>query len=289
MIRKEKSFIVSSNPDNGSKNLTNDGSRFEVQLEDPLHVPKGAVNVQISVEEAIIWWTSPNVIKNVNSEFYLDDNGTPRNISLPTGLYDLNGLNAAINREIINAGGVDGLVSISADTSTQKVVLTVSSAQQTIDFTQSDTFRDILGFNSQILANAAVSPKAWLADNVAGFNVVNYFLIHSDITSTGLRYNNKYSQILKQVNIDVAPGSQIISAENNPPRTDGDHLRGASRSTIRMWLTDDVDRLVNTGGEYWSCRIVISYDIQGEMTRMEKLLLKLIDLQEEQLNTFKRL
>ncbi len=286
MIQKEISFIVSSDPLNGAINLTNDGSRFKVQFEDPLIIPREATNLSVSVEEAIIWWTSPNVISGVNSEFYLDDNGTTRNVSLPTGLYDLTGLNAALNREIVDAGGISGLVTLTADTSTQKIVLTVAAAQQTIDFTQSDTFRDILGFNSQSLTNGATSPKAWLADNVAKFNVINYYLIHSDIISSGLRYNNKYSQILKQVNIDVAPGSQIVSTDFNPPRIDEDNLIGSSRTRLAFWLTNDKNELVNTGGEYWSSRIVIRYQIEGEMSRTEKLLLRLVELQEGLTNFF---
>ena len=128
-----------------------------------------------------------------------------------------------------------------------------------VDFTQADTPRNILGFDSAVYGPYAGAPLNVLAPNVAQFNQVNYFLIHSDLTNKGIRFNNNYNQTISQVLIDVAPGSQIVSKPFNPAKINVPELAGAKRTNIRMWLTDDENRAVNTNGEYWTCRIVLHY------------------------------
>jgi hypothetical protein len=98
-----------------------------------------------------------------------------------------------------------------------------------------------------------------LAPNVAQFNQVNSFLIHSDLVKNGVQLNQGYSQILGRVLIDKAPGSQLLSTPFSPPRIAADDLAGQQKSRIRLWLTDDQDRLVDTNSEKWTCRILITY------------------------------
>ena len=119
--------------------------------------------------------------------------------------------------------------------------------------------REILGFNSAVYGPYINAPVNILADTTAAFNTVNYFLIHSDIVSKGVRFNNTYNQTIAQVLINVAPGSQIVSTPFNPARSDASDLAGSRRSNLRFWLTDDQDRPVNTNNENWSARIVIHY------------------------------
>lgn len=261
-VNKEINFIVTSDPNNGAINVTSDGARFDVLLETPFHIPVNASNVTLEVQAATIWWTTPNIITGVNDRFYLDDNGTPRNITLGQGLYDRVNLGAAINTQLVNSGGADGLITISEDTATNKIILTANAVAQTIDFTQADTFRDILGFNSQTLGPNVASPFNWIGTNTARFNVVNYYLVGSSLVgSRGLRFNNIYRGIIAQVLIDERPGSQITFAPYNPAKTNVNHLRGTRISKITMSLMSDTGSLVNTGGEYWSVRLVIRFSI----------------------------
>jgi hypothetical protein len=109
------------------------------------------------------------------------------------------------------------------------------------------------------------------AQNIASFNQVNYFLIHSDLTNRGIRFNNTYNQTIGQVLIDVPPGSQITSTPYNPARISAQELAGAKRSNLRFWLTDDKNRRIDTNGENWSARISIRfsrpYIIGSDQTR----------------------
>jgi hypothetical protein len=266
MVQREINFLATSDPDAGARNVSINGDRFEIQLEDVLQVPSEAINTQILVEEATVWWSIPNITTGDNDKMFItyDDGVNPLlvlNITIPQGLYDLSGLNQSIIREITNLGAPDDpvLFLLSADDATQKVELIFNYTGITIDFTQPGTFREILGFNSQVIGPTAAAPLIIIADNVAAFNQVNYFLIHSDLTTKGIRFNNNYNQTITQVLIDVSPGSQIISRPFNPARIDAEELTGSKRSTLRFWITDDKNREINLNGEYFTCRVVIKY------------------------------
>ena len=264
-IPEEISMIVSSDPINGAANVSPDGSYFEVQLQDGLKIPKDALNVNVSVEEATIWWSVPNIITGQNDKVYItgpDTNDVIQNyvLTIPQGLYDLAGINEAIARELEADGAKidpEPLITLSPDEATQKVQLRFNYATVSIDFTQNNTPREILGFDAQVYTPVPDNPL--LAPNVAAFNQVNYFLIHSDLTNKGIRFNNNYNQTIGQVLIDVAPGSQIVSKPFNPARINAPELAGATRTNLRFWLTDDEDRRINTNNEYWTARIVIHY------------------------------
>lgn len=274
-VKEEISIIVSSDENTGAINKSLDGSRFEIQLDgDGLNIPNDAINVTVEVEEATIWWSIPNIITGQNDRFYVygdSDDAVPvpqlYSLTIPQGLYDLSALNLAILSELEAAGArtIDGtganlpLISMSADSSTQKVRLRFNYPNVYVDFSQPNTMREILGFNSAVYGPYAGAPVNVLADNTAQFNQVNYFLIHSDIVSKGVRFNNTFNQTIAQVLINVAPGSQIVSTPFNPARSEANDLAGNRRTNIRFWLTDDQDRSVNTNNENWSARIVIHY------------------------------
>jgi len=266
-IPEEISMLVSSDPNAGASNVSSDGSYFEVQLQDGLKIPKDAMNINISVEEATVWWVVPNIITGQNDKMYItapDTSDVVQNyvITIPQGLYDLSGLNQAVLRELENAGSKvdpDTVITMTPDEATQKVEIRFNYSTVSIDFTQSDTFREILGFDSAVYGPYPAAPVNVLAPNVAQFNQVNYFLLHSDLTNKGIRFNNNYNQTISQILIDVPPGSQIVSKPFNPAKVSAQELAGTNRTNLRFWLTDDENRRVNTNSEYFTARIVIHY------------------------------
>ena len=276
MVSEEISMIVSSDPQAGAINVSPDGSQFEIQLDDSgVSIPKDALNVNVAVEEATVWWTVPNIITGVNDKFYVfgDDDTLPVPVpqlfvvQIPQGLYDLPGLNSAIETglEALGARTFDAtnsplpLISLSPDTATQKVLLRFNYTNVYVDFQPNDTPREILGFDALQYGAYPAAPINILAPNVAAFNQINYFLIHSDLVNKGIRFNNSYNQTISQVLIDVAPGSQIVSTPFNPAKSNAQELAGSNRTNLRFWLTDDKQRPVDTNGEYYSARIVIHY------------------------------
>jgi hypothetical protein len=270
MTTQEISMIVSSDPSQGASNVSQDGSSFQINLDaDGLQIPKEANNCQVRVDQASVWWSIPNIITGQNDKLYITapnvlDQSTNYVITISQGLYDLPMLNLTIQRELQNQQAKISpkpVISLVADDATQKVGILRNYTDISIDFTQLDTFRQILGFNSQTISANATAPLTTIADNTASFNTLNYFLIGSDIVSKGIRFNSEYNQTIAQVLVDVAPGSQIVYQPFNPARCDASNLIGSKRTSLRFFLTDDKNRRVNTAGEYWSARIVISYTV----------------------------
>ena len=264
VVPEEISMLVTSDPSAGAKNISSDGSYFEISLEEPLKVPKDALNVNISVPEATIWWNIPNIKTGVNDKLYITAPNTVGTVVsmvvvIPQGLYDLSLLNDTITRELELAGAASSLISLTSDDATQKVGIIFKNANVSIDFNHNDTFRDILGYNATTYGPYTTVPYEKPAPNVAGFNQIESFLIHSDLTSRGILVNNRYTQTLTQVLIDKPPGHQLVSTPYNPPKLASQELSGAIRQSLRFWLTDFNNRPVNTNGEYWTCRVVISY------------------------------
>ena len=269
LANEEISMLVSSDPANGARNISSDGSSFELQLDIPLSVPRDAVNVKVAVEAATIWWTIPNITVGVNDKFYVtgDDNQVvpvQQNfvITIPQGLYDRSGLNNALLSGLEAAGArvsPTPIVQLLEDSSTQKVQIRLNYTNTSVDFTQVDTCRDILGFNSQVVGPSVSAPLNILADNIAAFNQINSFLIHSDLVGQGIRFNNRYNQTIAQVLIDVLPGKQIVFQPFNPAKSHLQDLAGSSRKNIRFNLTDDQNRPVNTNTEFWTARLTITY------------------------------
>jgi hypothetical protein len=274
-VPEEISLIVSSDPDAGAVNVSSDGSQFEIQLDGGgIQIPKDAINVNVSVEEATVWWVTPNIIEGQNDTLFIygDNDATPAvpqlfTVVIPQGLYDLPGLNQAVQAELEGLGARTlsptgeplSLISLTSDDATQKVRIRFNYPNVYVDFQPNRTPREILGYRAEQYGPYPAAPLEILAPDIAKFNQVNYFLISTDLVNKGIRFNNSYNQTVAQVLIDVAPGSQIVSRPFNPAKCNAQELAGTKRTNLRFWLTDDKQRPVNTNGEYFTARIVIHY------------------------------
>jgi hypothetical protein len=152
--------MLSSDPQLGASNVTPDGSSFTVNFSEPLAIPKTALNVEVSMVEATVWWTVANVRSGVNSRIYINDDGKDDYVvDVPTGLYGHAELNAALLRDLANQGAPPGLLSIGRDGPTGKVILQFAREGTTVDFTPIDTPRAILG--STVRSWAPPTRRQW--------------------------------------------------------------------------------------------------------------------------------
>ena len=189
-VPEEISLIVSSDPAAGAINVSQDGSQFEIQLDgEGIKIPKDAINVNVSVEESTVWWVIPNIIEGVNDTFYVfgDDDTLPApvpklfTVVIPQGLYDLAGLNQALQAGLealgartIGAGGEPlSLISLTADDATQKVRIRFNYTNSYVDFAPNNTMRDILGYNNIQYGPYPAAPLSILAPTTAAFNQVS--------------------------------------------------------------------------------------------------------------------
>jgi hypothetical protein len=161
---------------------------------------------------------------------------------------------------LTNGGFPEDLLELVADTSTQKTVFHFSYSGIQLDFTIPQTFRELIGFESRLVPLAATTGVVHeYSDNIARFNSINYYMIHTDLVSRGIRKNGQYTQTIAQVLIRGEPGSQVIDTPFNPPGIPCQELAGSNIRKINLWLTDDRNNLVDTLGEEFSTQLTIHY------------------------------
>jgi hypothetical protein len=217
MIRYAKPYIFSSSLNAEARNKTSDGSSFQVYLEQPILIPKEAVYCYLEVQSASIWNTSPNIKTGINDKLYVSDLSGDLTITIPQGLYDITLLNGEINRQILESGRPSDSVVFIGNTATQKTILQLLTIGTEIDFTQPQTIREIVGFDSVVIGASTVANELFDSQNIASFNQVNFFLVHGDIIQKGLKFNSKYQQILCDVAITAPAGSLVNYNPQNPP------------------------------------------------------------------------
>ena len=263
LLTRRLDLDVNSDPSNGAENVSANNARFEITLEQPIRIPARAIDIRVKVEEATVWNTVFNISAVLgNNKMYIFEDGVGNNtITIPDGTYSSTTLSNAINREYETVGS-SGLVSLEEDLATQKVILVIDgtlagAGGASVDFTPADTFRDVVGFNSQVVGPFTAVVKT-LADNEAAFNNIEYFKIHWD-GGQGFRTNNKYNGTIARVNITASPGSQVVSTPFNPPRSEAQRWAGTNRNHLVFWLTNELDIEVDTG-ETWSARLVLEWE-----------------------------
>jgi hypothetical protein len=256
MQNNELDIFASSSTTGGAYGISSDGSSFSIRLDNPLKLKGKRCNV--SVKESTIWYNTPNITNGTNSKIYFNWSSTDYVVNVATGLYDFTNLKNSIAVALGNLGVATDLFVLVSDTATQKTGFTFSDTV-VIDFTQSDTMRGILGWDSGTVNGS--SGQTLYADNVAAFNVLNNYQIHSDIVSDGLAINGKYSSVIAIVNIPKGTnvGSQIVAAPFNPTKVDSENLIYSTKSTIKFWLTDQDGTNIQTLGETWSVLVGIEW------------------------------
>lgn len=263
-------FIFSSSAEAGATNISADGSSFEVVLDRPLVVPRKAQNVFITVQAASAWWNEFNIKQGVNDQLDVTYHDgilqTTQTITLEPGLYDLDHLSEEIGRELVAVGYPQDLFVLIPNEASQKVVIQFNYGAAPVgvqlDFTVARNFAELIGFDERLVPLGGLTttnPQFETSDNVAQLNQVDYLLIHSDLVSRGIRINDRYQNIIAQLLINVAPGSQIIDSPFNPPEIPCQELAGESRKNIRFWITDNNNRLLDTKGELFGVRLIIHY------------------------------
>ena len=267
VINKCQSFFFSSSTENGAENRSADGSRFEVTLNNPLQLPKAAMEATLEVQQASTWNVSPNIaadFKNNVFQFTTSNVASPgvNTLIIPDGLYSLDGLGAYLSTQFTNLGLPSNLITLTGDDATQKTVLTFLEAGDQVDFTVPGSCREILGFNAR-LAPTVGQQAGWseFSDNSAAFNRVNSYVIRSNIVSDGLPINNVAAGVIATIPIDQAPGSQINYQPQNPIAIDCRELIGASKLNFSFQLADQLLRPTPTAGELWSFVLTFRWSI----------------------------
>ena len=273
LVQHTQSYLFSSDPANGALNRSPDGSTFSVQLDSPIQVPRNAVNATIEVTSAEIWWTIPNISARLgNNLLYLYSEapaGVPvtATITIQDGLYSVEGLAASISTELATLGLPTNLISLGGDDATQKAIITYNNGgfRTYLDFTQPNTFRGILGFDSRVspaLADQSTDGYPDFGDSVAEFNTISSFLINSDLVSAGIPLNSINGGVLSKVDIGSTPTGRLITFRPYIPSVvSASELIGSGKNAFSFRLTDQRRNLVDTNSEYYSFELHLKWYI----------------------------
>jgi hypothetical protein len=268
-IKIQKDLLVSSNPDQGALNLSEDGSSFEVKLQDPITIPDKARNIKLEVQKALIWNNMPNIYAGVNDKVYINGPNTEGVqtsfiITISQGSYDLQTLVNDILADLEVKGAKTeplSLISLDADVATGKVEISLNYNTVQIEMRSWNTPHKLIGLNKELYTvPVGQITHTFLAPNVANFAALESILVHSDITNKGLSINGNYSQTIAQILPDVRSGSLIVFQPLSPLRIDCDNLNGTELQSFRVWITNERNESISTNGEYYSMLLKLSYE-----------------------------
>ena len=234
------------------------GNRFKVTLRNPLKVPGVATLATLEVINATIWNNSFNIAERFNNNhFYITYGTLPElDITILDGLYGVSELEQFILTQC-ELGGLPGdIISITGDTSTQKIIITMTYPDTIVTFKPLSCY-EVFGFTPSSVLTTETSPH--FGDDVAGFNRVSSYFIQSDLVLGGIPSNASQTGLITSVPINVKTGSLITYNAFNPLPCDASNLIGNGKQTITFALLDQDLRDVSTNGEKWSLSILIRY------------------------------
>lgn len=264
IIKRQAPFFFSSDVSTGAINVSQNGSVFSVILDNPISIPNAAVNCEVGIVDAQVWYVNPNISAELkNNIFEFTTTAAPAGtytITLSDGLYSLAELNSAISNAIINLGLPASLFIFSGDDATQSTVITILTSGDSIDFTVANSLKTVLGFASAVYTAPSANYNLY-SPNSAAFNADNSYLISSDITPVGIPVNSKSFGTLVNIPITAVPGSQILYMPANIVWSDASNLIGQNKQFLNFRLTNQSLTPVNTVGETWQFTLVIRWQI----------------------------
>lgn len=232
-----KSLILSSN--------TTD---FTINLDTPIYLDDHKDYVA-AFKSLFTYNSVPNISQNNNKFRYSTDKGnTYKTITLPTGAYEVCDINTEIQRQMIlnndyNQENDSFFIEVSFDKPTQKATIEIKHNDCVVNFTCENSVGATLGF----VENKLLSKGFHISQNIIDIEPVNTILIHCNFI-VGSYINNKLSQVIHAFTPKVGPGYKIIEI----PSPEYDYLPVAKLpkiQAVRIWLTDQNNRLIDLRGE----------------------------------------
>jgi hypothetical protein len=266
MPTKRVTLVVSSDPALGAKNINSTGSEFDVDLIQALEFPKDTVDINIRVLKSSFVNNFPNIFDGTdpanpaNNKVYVVLNSVPYTLTIPKGSYDIYQYNSTVQRLIEEEAALpNGIIAFIGDVSTQKVIIQYNELLTQVDFTQADTSRLLLGFDSRLSppAETTTTPEYDSADNVARFGDLKNILISCNIVSMGIPVNARSDSIISISPINVPTGNVINDTPFNPLYIDAMDLTQKLLKRLHVRLLGDDLQLLDTNGEYFSFTIEI--------------------------------
>ena len=270
MYRQEYTVSFNSDPATGAVPVGSDGSIFHVDLNTALAFdPKTIVSVEAAVLQAAVWNTSPNVSPAFqNNAFRFTTSVAPAgtyDIVFPQGLFSLSGIGSYISTQLVNLGLPANLFLFSGEDATQKVVITILTAGDSIDFSVASSIGPLLGFSAAPGDNPVVAPIAGFnafSQGTAALNRNNSYRIRSTLVSGGIQSNAISGGVIAKIPIDQSPGSQINYSPQNPLWFSANELIGVGKQSLDFFLENQSGQPTPTAGEFYDFVVAFRYYVR---------------------------
>lgn len=267
IVEKKISYTFSSDPARGAYAITDKGSSFSVNLNYPIALPKTTKYATIEVHSASIWYVSPNISAALGNNIFSYWDGTKTlTFTIADGLYNFPQLVAAISLTADSQPSPPVIPFLQqfrfyADDPTQRTAIQFLVASGPYINWVVGGMWDVFGFTLGSTTGPTAINTVIFSDTQAQFNILNQYLIQSDLVHTGIPVNSNQTNVLTTVYIDVPPGSQLNFQPQQPQLCNADELIGGTRTNFRFFLTDQNNRPIDTFGEFWSFIVTIRYFI----------------------------
>ena len=238
------------------KTATRNGSSASFEFSQAVEIPRAAREIFLQVSQAEIWNSFPNIEVGVNNLLVFSYANQLRVLSLPTGAFNVDAINATFGPQL-TAMGLGGIIQLSEAVEQSKVIMTFDRAGVTYIASDS-TLRTVIGFTQDVTSTPA--QNSFFADSIAQFNVVNKLLLHTSLPVNGLILNGNSTNIIAKIPISATPGFQFIYAPFHPAKVPAPALAGFSIRNLEFWLTDENNNPVNTLGERWGFSLDLVYE-----------------------------
>jgi hypothetical protein len=198
-------------------------------------------------EVGLLNFDTYNSITNIDTDcnkfrYSTDGSITWQDIVIPPGSYEVRAVIDCIEslQNPLNFTFIPNPHTGFAELKTDKV-------KNIFDFAQPDSIGKILGFNKKKLTGSLKYP----ADRIVNISSINQFLIQCDIIK-GSYINGATFPVLYSFNPAVAPGFQINERPLVPIYMP---ITTHRIDNIRIWITDQTNRLLNLRGEQVTLRL----------------------------------
>lgn len=198
----------------------------------------------------------PNISEGNNKfKYSTDDGNTWKIITLAKGSYELQAINDEIQRQMVinrdyNADSNEFYIFISASISELKSIIDITNRSYRVDFGVENSIGATLGFNPIIIQHGYNKSQ-----NIVNITKINSVLVNVDIIN-GSCVNGQQSPAIYSFDpTRVSPGYKIHESPN--PSLIFYPVNRSCIYSIRVWLTDQNNKLIDLRGETVTVKIHI--------------------------------
>jgi len=216
----------------------------------PMQFPNGA-----KYRVAMHSFSYTNYFVNVSSTlanntfYYTDDvaDADKYSVTIPDGSYNVSDLSNSINNGVITNGHADGLITLTPDFATNKVIVAISVAGWQVYFKVGSPYV-LLGATLNQLVPAGgltTGPYVELLPGIATFNALTSMYVKTSLTSGASSFAGRPSEIVGTIIPTASIGAVQNTEVTNLIWIDANSLPGATLSSITIQIVDQNAASVN--------------------------------------------